>query len=189
MSLAPFWDFFYWLWITLEICVAVAMRARKGQATLQDRGTQVLLWAVIALSLTASGFLRYRHLAPMHAADAWLKPAALAVLVLGLSIRVVAIRTLGRAFSANVATWSDQQLQRSGLYRVVRHPSYLGMVLIFLAIGLHTNDWVCLAVTLAPTTLALLYRIHVEEQALRGLFGAAYGEYSRTTRRLIPGIY
>jgi len=189
MSLSPFWSFFYWLWIALEVWVAVATRARRTHATLHDRGTQALLWAVIVLSLTANGFLRHLNLAPMHASDAWIKPATLAVLVLGLAVRIVAIRTLGKGFSANVATRADQQLQRSGLYSIVRHPSYLGMVLIFLAIGLHAGDWVCLAVTLAPTTLALLYRIHVEEQALRSLFGSAYDDYSRATKRLIPGIY
>jgi protein-S-isoprenylcysteine O-methyltransferase Ste14 len=179
----------YWFWIVLEVWVAVGRRAAKADAAGKDRGTQLLLWAVIVLSLTANGFLRHLALAPMHASESWMKPAALAVLAVGLVVRVAAIVTLGRAFSANVATRSDQQLQRAGLYKIVRHPSYLGMEIIFLAIGLHTMDWVCLAVALVPTTLAVLRRIGVEEEALRGLFGAEYEEYSRTTKRLIPGIY
>jgi protein-S-isoprenylcysteine O-methyltransferase Ste14 len=42
---------------------------------------------------------------------------------------------------------------------------------------------------LLPTGAALLYRIHVEEQALHGAFGEEYAEYSRVTKRLIPGVY
>ncbi|HUB53453.1 MAG TPA: isoprenylcysteine carboxylmethyltransferase family protein, partial [Terracidiphilus sp.] len=80
-------------------------------------------------------------------------------------------------------------LQRSGLYALVRHPSYLGLEIIFLSFGLHSRTWACFAVVLVPPTLALIYRIHVEEKALRAAFGAEYEEYSRTTKRLIPGIY
>lgn len=35
----------------------------------------------------------------------------------------------------------------------------------------------------------MLYGIHVEEIALRMAFGVDYGDYSRNTKRLIPGIY
>lgn len=40
-----------------------------------------------------------------------------------------------------------------------------------------------------PPTLTLLYRIHVEETALRAAFGEEYVAYSRKTKRLIPGVY
>jgi protein-S-isoprenylcysteine O-methyltransferase len=71
----------------------------------------------------------------------------------------------------------------------VRHPSYLGLELILLALALHASAWACFAVALVPSTLAVLYRIHVEEIALRRAFGADYEDYSRETKRLIPGVY
>jgi protein-S-isoprenylcysteine O-methyltransferase Ste14 len=52
-----------------------------------------------------------------------------------------------------------------------------------------TLGWLSLAVMLVPTTLALLYRIHVEEAALNEAFGEEYAAYSQVTRRLIPGIF
>jgi protein-S-isoprenylcysteine O-methyltransferase Ste14 len=123
----------------------------------------------------------------MHAH--WLKPVGVGLMIFGLLVRVTAIVTLGRSFTVNVATHASQSIQRSGLYRIVRHPSYLGLEIIFLAVGLYSGNWACLAlIVIAPTT-AILYRIHVEEQALIGAFGAEYVEYSRTTKRLIPGIY
>ena len=42
---------------------------------------------------------------------------------------------------------------------------------------------------MAPTTAAVLYRIHVEEAALNEAFGAQYASYSKQTKRLIPGVY
>jgi protein-S-isoprenylcysteine O-methyltransferase Ste14 len=110
-------------------------------------------------------------------------------LILGLGVRVVATVTLGSAFSTNVATREGQRLQRRGLYGVVRHPSYLGLELILLALAMHTVTWACFAVVLGPPTLAVLYRIHVEETALRLAFGADYVDYSRRTKRLIPGVF
>jgi protein-S-isoprenylcysteine O-methyltransferase Ste14 len=63
------------------------------------------------------------------------------------------------------------------------------MVLIFIAMGLSTRNWLGLALIVMPPFAALLYRIHVEEAALTGAFGGEYVEYSRTTKRLIPGVY
>ena len=67
--------------------------------------------------------------------------------------------------------------------------AYLGMLIIFLAIGIYSRNWIGLFIVLIPTTLALLYRIHVEEAALNSAFGEAYASYSKTTRRLLPFIY
>jgi protein-S-isoprenylcysteine O-methyltransferase Ste14 len=107
----------------------------------------------------------------------------------GLALRWAAILTLGKAFSVNVAIHHDQQVMRSGVFRYLRHPSYTGMMLIFLALGLHMGNWVSLVLVLLPPLAALLYRIHVEEAALNRAFGADYADYSRSTSRLIPGIY
>ena len=82
-----------------------------------------------------------------------------------------------------------QTVHKTGLFRWVRHPSYAGMLLIFTAIGLSQRNWVSLAIMLVFPTVALLYRIHVEEMALTEAFGEDYLEYSRVTRRLVPGIY
>jgi len=63
------------------------------------------------------------------------------------------------------------------------------MLLIFVAIGLAVRNWFSLAIVLLLPAAALLYRIHVEEAALTQAFGDDYREYSKTTKRLIPGIY
>jgi len=78
---------------------------------------------------------------------------------------------------------------RQGVHSIVRHPSYVGMLIIFFAIGVHSRNWLGLAVVMVPTTPALLYRIHVDEIALRDAFGEEYADYGKSTKRLIPGIY
>jgi protein-S-isoprenylcysteine O-methyltransferase Ste14 len=189
MNTRVLWEWLLNAWIVGEIVIAIATRTRRGQGSLQDRGTQILLWCAIVGSFVASGFATAIGAADILFHPDWLRIAALALLIAGLIIRTAAIVTLGRAFSANVAIRSSQTIQRSGLYGIVRHPSYLGMELIFLASGLHSRNWISLAIVVILPTLAVLYRIHVEEAALLGAFGEEYAHYRETTKRLIPGIY
>ena len=183
------WDWLMLGWLVLEILVAAVTRTRKGGGKVQDRGSMLLLWTVIFASIWSSSWVRDTLLGIRFHNAAWLLPLSLAVLVAGLVVRLTAIYTLGRSFSVNVAIRPEQKVQRAGLYRFVRHPSYLGMLIIFLAVGLEARNWLSLAIMLVPTTLALLYRIHIEEAALLGAFGEEYAGYSRDTSRLIPGLY
>lgn len=177
------------VWLVGEVLIALFTTTLPGAGKIQDRGTQIMIWVVIIASFKIDGWMHTFLPIDMPGSHSWLPPLALAVLILGLGVRATAVVMLGKAFSANVATRTGQKLQRSGLYRIVRHPSYLGLELIILGLALHSRTWACLAVVLVPPTLAVLYRIHVEETALRRAFGSDYEDYSRSTKRLIPGIY
>ncbi len=177
------------LWGVGEILIIVLTQTRRGEGKIQDRGTQIILLVVIVASLKIDEWLHRLFPIDMPGGHSWLLPAALGILLLGMGVRAAAILRLGRDFSTNVATREGQRLQRSGLYSLVRHPSYLGLELILLALALHACTWACFAVVLVPPTLAVLYRIHVEETVLRRAFGADYEDYSRSTKRLIPGVY
>lgn len=176
-------------WAVGEVLIAVFTTTFWGKGKIQDHGTQLILWIVIIASFKIDGWLHNIYPADMPGSYSWLRPVALGVLIVGLAVRTVAVFSLGKAFSANVAMHEGQKLKRSGLYRLVRHPSYFGLELIFLGFALHARTWACFAVILIPPTLALMYRIHVEETALRRAFGADYEDYSRSTKRLIPGVY
>jgi protein-S-isoprenylcysteine O-methyltransferase Ste14 len=188
MSLSMLWPWLIYGWAAGEILLALFVRARSSEHTVQDRGTQFLLWGAIFGSIFALDWV-YRQFPSHIPGGYWLRQIGVLLLVIGLAVRITAIITLGRSFTVNVAIHSGQSIQRSGLYSVIRHPSYLGLEICFLAVGLHTRNWACLAFMLVIPTIAVLIRIHVEEQALLGAFGPEYAAYSRTTKRLIPGIY
>jgi protein-S-isoprenylcysteine O-methyltransferase Ste14 len=188
MLINKLWLALYWSWIVTEIYVAVVTRTRRGGGRIDDRGSMLTLWVVIFTSISCAFWVAAAgRFAAMPAAP-WLAPLSLAVMAAGLLIRWTAIYSLGRAFSANVAIHATQTLNRSGLFRYMRHPSYTGMLLIFLGLGLRMHNWISLALVIVPPMAALLYRIRVEEVALGSAF-AEYADYSRTTKRLIPGIY
>ncbi|MGA9069790.1 MAG: isoprenylcysteine carboxylmethyltransferase family protein [Terracidiphilus sp.] len=183
------WNFLVWGWVASEIYLGVATRTRRSEGALKDRGSMATLWVTITLAMTAAGFIRGTQGANFFADVPGITEAAFVVLIAGLVIRWTAILSLGKAFSVNVAIRSTQKVFRGGLYRWLRHPSYTGMMLAFLAVAIQYQNWICLLVTLLPITAALLYRIQVEEIALNEAFGAEYAEYSRKTKRLIPWIY
>ncbi|HEV3150047.1 MAG TPA: isoprenylcysteine carboxylmethyltransferase family protein [Acidobacteriaceae bacterium] len=189
MTAAMLWKILDWTWIASEVAILAATRTRRSTGNVRDRGSLLILWPVIVASITAGSWIGETYAPTMFGGAHWVRTASVAVLVIGLAIRWTAIATLGKAFSANVAIHATQTVRKTGLFRFVRHPSYSGLVLIFVAVGMHTRNWVGLAITLVPTTAALLYRIHVEEAALRQAFGQEYSDYSRATKRLIPGIY
>jgi protein-S-isoprenylcysteine O-methyltransferase Ste14 len=189
MSASLLWEILFFGWCASEVFIALALRTRNSGGNVRDRGTQLMLWIVIFGAITACDWISGSHAPTMFGGAHWLKICSILVLALGLVIRWTAILSLGKSFSANVAIQPSQTVYRGGLYRWVRHPSYLGMLIIFLAIGIHSRNWIALFAVLVPTTLALLYRIHVEEIALNQAFGVAYASYSKSTRRLLPFIY
>jgi protein-S-isoprenylcysteine O-methyltransferase Ste14 len=189
MSVSLLWQILLYSWTASEIYIAIATRTRRGGGKRLDRGSMAILWITIVASITAAEWIARQSTPNMFGGTRWLKIAAIVVLIAGVVIRWTAILSLGNAFSANVAIRENQTIYQSGLYRFVRHPSYSGLWLVFLAIAIHERNWLAAAVVIAPTTAAVLYRIHVEEAALHQAFGAKYAAYSNVTKRLIPGIY
>ena len=183
------WIALYWAWIVGEVLVLVVTRTRRGGGEVRDRGSLLVLWFTIFGAMFVGSWVGAVYEPTKFQAGHWFAYVCLGLLTVGLVIRWSAIYTLGKSFSANVAIHSTQKLNRSGLFRVVRHPSYTGLLLIFLAIGLDTHNWLGLGIIVVLPAVALLYRIHVEEAALTGAFGKEYVDYSQRTKRLIPGIY
>ena len=189
MHIAALWPSLFWLWTASEVALVLATRTRRSSGTTQDRGSMYILWLTIVASITACDWLADTLPVARFDGSPWLKPLTIALMVTGLVIRWSAILSLGRSFSVNVAIKESQTIYRNGLFRFVRHPSYLGMLVIFLAIGLRSRNVVSLVLMLICPAAALVYRIHIEERALEHAFGAEYTSYRQTTKRLIPGIF
>jgi protein-S-isoprenylcysteine O-methyltransferase Ste14 len=74
-----------------------------------------------------------------------------------------------------VATHPDQEVVTAGPYRLIRHPSYTGLLIAFLGVGIFLNNWLSLSFLLVPITVAVLYRIRKEEEVLLVSLGESYG--------------
>ena len=107
----------------------------------------------------------------------------------GAALRDWAILSLGRYFRREVTIEPGQRIVRRGPYRVLRHPSYTGIFLIFAGFGLAFGSWVSAAVALLIVFAGMRPRIWVEERALSQAFGADYEDYANSTARVLPYIW
>ncbi len=108
--------------------------------------------------------------------------------IVGGALRLWPVFVLGKRFSGLVAIQPGHRLVTEGIYRRLRNPSYLGMMVIAVGWALAFRSGVGLLLA-ALTLIPLVARIHSEEALLRAQFGSEYDAYCSRTWRLIPGLY
>jgi protein-S-isoprenylcysteine O-methyltransferase Ste14 len=182
------------LWIVVvlfpvsELTLTVIKRADSKSAHSEDRGSMRHLWLAIAVGVAAAVVSQNVVLARLSIPSRAVRVFALVLLLGGLAIRWASIVTLGRLFTVDVAIQQGHALVDRGVYRFVRHPSYSGLLLAFLGLGLVFANWLSLLVLMVPITLAVINRIAKEERALLVALGPSYAAYCARTKRLFPGL-
>jgi protein-S-isoprenylcysteine O-methyltransferase Ste14 len=173
------------MWVAIETVQAFR---RRASATNSDRNSLLFLRVCIV------GGVLLSQLAPRVTATAFLvNPVILSIAFVlmwaGIGLRWWCFRTLGRYFTFTVMTSSDQPVMTTGPYRLLRHPSYTGIFLVLLGIGLTFGNWLSLAAIIVLPSIGFLYRIRVEESALSAALGDAYTSYARGRKRIVPFIW
>ena len=180
---------FIWvLWFLSEVLLNVFMRAKSGDTGRKDKNSMIWIWVVVSASVCL-GVLAVVYLyLPISKYDV-IRYAGLLVIIAGMIIRFIAIRTLGNFFTVNLAVHSDHRIIQHGLYKFIRHPSYSGLLISFIGLGLSMNNWLSLLLVVVPILLIMLHRINIEEKMLGKQFGSEYAAYRKRTWRLVPGIF
>jgi protein-S-isoprenylcysteine O-methyltransferase Ste14 len=154
----------------------------------QDSGSVIAVAAGIVVGFGAGLVLASRDALSLPGPVVWLV-VGLIIAWAGMLLRLWAVLTLGRFFTTTVVVRPGQTVVSSGPYGFVRHPAYLGLLILLLGFGLTLGDLAAaLAIVVLPT-MGLLWRIRVEEVALRAGLGDSYLEYCKGRARLIPGIW
>jgi protein-S-isoprenylcysteine O-methyltransferase Ste14 len=107
----------------------------------------------------------------------------------GVALRHWAVALLGQFFTSDVRVHRGQAVVETGPYRWVRHPSHTGMLITFLGVGLAPGSWAALGALVVLPTIALVYRIRVEERALLDGLGDPYRRFAASRSRLVPGLW
>jgi protein-S-isoprenylcysteine O-methyltransferase Ste14 len=178
------------LWRVLEASIDIRSwnRLRAG-AQRQDHGSQLVL-----LCLVVAGFFLSTVPAlqvpgtAITGARELLFWVGILLIYAGMAFRFYAIHVLGRFFTTTVAVAPEQSVIESGPYRLIRHPSYTGLLILFFGYGLCLTNWLSLLVLIGCALIGLGYRIHVEERVLQAQLGQPYQDYMRRTKRLIPFV-
>ena len=164
-----------------------AVKRRRGASRVDVRGEvvfRVIFFAGILMLPLA------RTLAPGAVLE---RPAAFvlgAVLGwLGLLLRWWSFATLGTYFTTVVRTSADQVVVGRGPYRVLRHPSYTGLIAAILGSGLMLGNWAGTCAALLLIVTSLVYRLLREERAMVDALGDAYVAFARHRARLVPFVW
>ena len=107
----------------------------------------------------------------------------------GLALRTWATQVLGSFYTRTLRTEAEQRLIAEGPYRVVRHPGYLGSVLLWLGAGIATGNWIAVMAISFPVLGGYWYRMRAEEAMLAEAFPGEYESYARRTWRVVPFVY
>jgi protein-S-isoprenylcysteine O-methyltransferase Ste14 len=95
---------------------------------------------------------------------------------------------LGKQYSQEVTIQKGHELITAGVYRYIRNPRYLGVLLLAFGMSLLFRSWAGLVLTL-PLIGVLLFRIRDEESLMHKEFGEQWEAYSKRSWRLIPFLY
>ena len=179
-------DTTYSIWIISELLGAVLipkLRQRGAVRVKRDRGSGALLVLTIFLSISIAFVFGYTGVGML---PDWAYYLGISLMLLGVVVRQWAIAVLGRFFTLTVKVAEDHKVIDKGPYRVIRHPSYTGVLITFIGLGLAVQSAGALLVLVALYGISFGYRMSVEERTLLTELGKEYGDYMKRTKRIIP---
>jgi protein-S-isoprenylcysteine O-methyltransferase Ste14 len=178
----------------LAITIIAAIAGLLSEANIssgeqEDRGNRWIFIPIVVIALASAYLPAYTDRIGFWTLDGdavrWLGVVLYAA---GGVLRLWPVFTLGPRFSGLVAIQPGHKLVTTGIYSVVRNPSYLGLLVNALgwALAFRSAVGVLLALLYIPPLIA---RMRSEEALLHSHFGAEYDAYRARTSRLIPGVY
>lgn len=176
------------------VCLAMAIAAmfvggNISPGVREDRGNRWVLWAFTIIGV-ALGYVPARtdRLGVWCLDGETVRWIGVALFAIGGVLRLWPVAVLGNRFSGLVAIQPGHHLVTSGIYSVIRHPSYLGALVFSLGWSLAFRSAAGVLLT-AAMLIPLLSRIAAEERLLASEFGAEYAAYRARTARMLPGIW
>ena len=179
---------FSYLYGFFEVFMNLRQRGKSTVTTSGDKGSLWLLYILITVGYALSFSIGATRIGRLNHWDAFFAVGVILVLA-GLIIRVQSILTLKQYFRYSVAQTEDHKLIETGLYKIIRHPGYLGQLMIFAGISVSLSNWLAVLVMMIPITIGYVYRIKVEEGFMIEQMGESYLNYQKRTNRMIPMIY
>jgi protein-S-isoprenylcysteine O-methyltransferase Ste14 len=166
-------------------------QARSLRPNPEDKGTTRLIGMAFGVSLLALILAPLLNRFGVAYLDlgfpvGWV---GVALMLGGVALRGWANAVLGRFYTSTLRLAEDQQIVKEGPYRLVRHPGYAGVLLLWVGAGLASQNWLAAGIIVTLMSGAYAYRIRSEESMLQMAFGAHYRDYMQSTWRLVPWVF
>ena len=181
------------IWLLTEIIINTSKRGdKKIIKARKEKMSNSLILAVGIISIVVAisiGFLaKFMDIKWLYSPDYFISGIGRFLIICGVLIRWLAVLTLKKYFTVDVVIMDDHKLVKSGLFKYIRHPSYLGILITVLGFGISMVNWLSIIVILVPHIIIIFLRIKEEELALSKHFGQDYEIYRENTRQLIPFV-
>jgi protein-S-isoprenylcysteine O-methyltransferase Ste14 len=177
-----------YLYGLFEVLVNLQQRGRSKVTSSGDKSSLWLLYGLITVGYALSfsvGATKTGRVYPWNIFFA----IGMTLVAAGLAVRIHSILTLKQFFTYSVSKVENQKIIETGLYKFIRHPGYLGQLMIFIGISTSISNWLSVLAMMIPVTVGYLYRIRVEERFMIEQLGGDYLNYQERTKRIIPMIY
>ncbi len=152
----------------------------------KDRGSGFLITADVIVSVLVSLIFLHYNILIIHFPVVY---AGLSLFFAGIIIRQSSVYTLGTYFSLHIRALEHHKIIKKGLYKYIRHPQYLGIILSTIGFSTTFGSMPAILLTLIITGWVFHYRMNVEEDFLKNKLGKDYEDYIGKTKRIIPYLY
>jgi protein-S-isoprenylcysteine O-methyltransferase Ste14 len=177
-------------YFVIERSLRTSKQALNLKAEAADAGSSQVLWISgiigILLFMAAPILNTYQIGCLRYVALGWL---GVALMMGGLTMRYWAAKTLGDFYTRTLQIVEGQEIVDQAPYNVIRHPGYLGTLLMEIGAGLAVMNWVVLLAVSIIGITARTCRIGAEEKMLEARFREQYKAYSDKTWKLVPFLY
>jgi len=179
---------FSYLYGFFEVFMNLRQGGKSIVTTSGDKGSLWLLYILITVGCALSFSIGATKTGGMDHWDAFFA-AGVVLTVMGLIIRILSMLTLKQYFTYSVSQVENHELIETGLYKTIRHPGYLGQLMIFAGLSTSLSNWLSVPLMMIPISIGYIHRIKVEERFMIEQMGENYLNYQKRTKRLFPMIY
>jgi protein-S-isoprenylcysteine O-methyltransferase Ste14 len=176
-------------WGFAEMYWNIHVLKRNPEGQVSNKESKVYLQASFSLACFVAMPLVFLNIGDIQCCFPYITAAGFILTVIGLIIRFIAVMALSKQFSTDVRIVKGHELVTTGIFKYIRHPSYLGYLIIPVGIGIAFSNWIAMILFSIPNIFAVAYRIRVEEKVLTESFGQEYLDYKKRTKMLIPWLF
>lgn len=171
----------------MDFIIRKDRKAASIRRTEDDKSSTIIIALTFLVIIICTEILKYFGIGGFD--NVVIATVAFIFMLLGLGIRIYSMLKLKKSYTRTLLTTEQQELIRTGLYRTIRHPGYLGTILIWMFFGLAIENYIITIIGILLMVIAYSYRINNEEKMLLKQFGQDYQDYQKETWRIVPYIW
>ena len=174
--------FITFLWI-MEFFIFPSLEKEKRS----DKRSFYIIFISIFSIIVINAIMYFKDILLVH--NFYLKVVALIIYITGLILRYWSLILLGKNFSRDVEVEDTQELISHGTYRYIRHPLYLGLFLLTIAVPLYVGNIIVFLLSIIIMFKVINFRIIEEEEFMEDVLGDRYRLWKNKRYKFLPFIY